>query len=251
MNRRNPTLSLALLALIAGGAAAQDPAPEPDEARERELIRPIMESPTVDPAQQMIELFHRVERNLVEVDGLLYDASAGEGALSDALKDSGMGDLLRGGMERSEGAIETIDEILALAQDQGGSVGSCMKANEQGGEGSPLDQQQGSPQDREQTPERPQGDQQDPQQQESNRQQSNDPNEGGEEPDQEPENREASPPAARATEPGATPFGQDQWGDLPEHVREVFRTEGQSDMPPQYRDWIEAYYRRLNTRRDR
>jgi hypothetical protein len=30
----------------------------------------------------------------------------------------------------------------------------------------------------------------------------------------------------------------------------VFRTKGGADMPAQYRDWIEAYYRRLNRTRD-
>jgi len=30
-------------------------------------------------------------------------------------------------------------------------------------------------------------------------------------------------------------------------VRDLFRREGDgTDLPPQYRDWIDAYYRRLN-----
>jgi hypothetical protein len=29
----------------------------------------------------------------------------------------------------------------------------------------------------------------------------------------------------------------------------LFRTEGGGDLPPQYRDWIDAYHRRLNRRR--
>ena len=37
----------------------------------------------------------------------------------------------------------------------------------------------------------------------------------------------------------------DKWGDLPVHVRDVFRTQGGGDMPAQYRDWIDAYYRRM------
>ncbi len=252
MNERIFTLPLVLFGLLAADASAQDPEPV-DEARERELIRPIMESPTVDPAQQMIELFHRVETKLIEVDSLLYDASAGEVSLSDAARDSGMGDLLRGGMSRSEGAIETIDEILRLAQEQGGSVGSCMNASEQGGGNSPLDkEQQGqSQQQREQTPEKPEGSEQDSQKDPSSNQEQSDPKANGEEPQDDPENRQAAPPTPRATEPGAAPFGQDQWGDLPAHVREVFRTEGQADMPPQYRDWIESYYKRLSKRQGR
>jgi hypothetical protein len=37
----------------------------------------------------------------------------------------------------------------------------------------------------------------------------------------------------------------DRWGDLPIQVREVFRTEGGADLPPQYRDWIDGYYKKL------
>lgn len=48
----------------------------------------------------------------------------------------------------------------------------------------------------------------------------------------------------RTRRPTADPA--DRWGDLPLHVREVFRVEGASDIPPRYRDWIDAYYRRLN-----
>jgi hypothetical protein len=28
-------------------------------------------------------------------------------------------------------------------------------------------------------------------------------------------------------------------------VRDVFRTQGGGDMPAKYRDWIDAYYRRM------
>jgi hypothetical protein len=37
----------------------------------------------------------------------------------------------------------------------------------------------------------------------------------------------------------------DRWGDLPIQVREVFRTEGGADLPPQYPDWIDGYYKKL------
>jgi len=38
------------------------------------------------------------------------------------------------------------------------------------------------------------------------------------------------------------------WGELPIHYRDVFRAEGGAGMPAEYRDWIDAYYRRLNRR---
>lgn len=50
----------------------------------------------------------------------------------------------------------------------------------------------------------------------------------------------------RATAVTSTGNAADRWGDLPIHAREVFRNAGRSDLPPEYHDWIDAYYRRLN-----
>ncbi|MEE8467936.1 MAG: hypothetical protein V3T22_05745 [Planctomycetota bacterium] len=44
--------------------------------------------------------------------------------------------------------------------------------------------------------------------------------------------------------------GGDEWGNLPVHVRELFRAEGGQRLPARYRDWIDSYYRRLNRRSD-
>jgi hypothetical protein len=41
----------------------------------------------------------------------------------------------------------------------------------------------------------------------------------------------------------------DNWGFLPPQVRDVFRTQGGGDLPAQYREWIDAYYKRLNKQR--
>ncbi|MDF1838428.1 MAG: hypothetical protein P1V35_11200 [Planctomycetota bacterium] len=40
--------------------------------------------------------------------------------------------------------------------------------------------------------------------------------------------------------------GSGTWGNLPLHMRDIFRSEGGTDMPARYRDWIDNYYRRLN-----
>jgi hypothetical protein len=40
--------------------------------------------------------------------------------------------------------------------------------------------------------------------------------------------------------------GSGTWGNLPLHMRDIFRSEGGADMPARYRDWIDNYYRRLN-----
>lgn len=74
------------------------------------------------------------------------------------------------------------------------------------------------------------------------------PNEGGENPDPS-EMRPANQTPDQATQ-SARPVaaGAEDWGNLPQHVRELFRAEGGRDVPPRYRDWIDSYYRRLNRR---
>jgi hypothetical protein len=56
----------------------------------------------------------------------------------------------------------------------------------------------------------------------------------------------ANPPGTARDVVGVQPSAQDRWGDLPELPREIFRMQGSGDMPARYRDWIDAYYRRLN-----
>ena len=57
-------------------------------------------------------------------------------------------------------------------------------------------------------------------------------------------------PAPPRTDPSAPPVtpGNDseRWGMLPERVRAVFQNQITDDLPLQYRDWIDSYYRRLN-----
>ena len=48
-------------------------------------------------------------------------------------------------------------------------------------------------------------------------------------------------------EPVLNASDSDEWGILPPKIQEVFRNEGSGDVPVQYRDWIDAYYRRLGT----
>ena len=40
--------------------------------------------------------------------------------------------------------------------------------------------------------------------------------------------------------------GAGRWGELPARVRATFRNQGKDDLPVRYREWIDAYYRRLN-----
>ena len=41
----------------------------------------------------------------------------------------------------------------------------------------------------------------------------------------------------------------ERWGELPARIRATFRRQGKDDLPVQYREWIDAYYRRLSQRR--
>lgn len=229
--------------------------------------------------EEMIKLFHRVERRLGEIDRLLYDASTGQAPL-ESQKESGIGDLIKsatptGGVgamiksssSKSQEAIRDIDKILEIAAANGGSCSGAMGGNKpsQGqpkdgngqpqpgdgqAKGSPLDQQQGKPSDREQTPEKP-GDK-------------GQPKDGGKKPEpsdqnngqpQSPADSKANPENLKTGAPPPIPTAKtdaaqsnERWGDLPVQVRDLFRTEGGGDMPSQYRDWIDAYYRRLNQR---
>jgi hypothetical protein len=72
----------------------------------------------------------------------------------------------------------------------------------------------------------------------------------GRESDATAQNEKNSPPRALETA-RIPPAGdaKDRWGDLPVQVRQVFRSDGDNDLPPQYRDWIDAYYRRLQQQR--
>ena len=115
-------------------------------------------------------------------------------------------------------------------------------ANEPGSK-SPLDDPQGrAPGDRERTPELPDGAPEKMPQE----------SEGGVQPDspfgseERGDNAPGLMPASKPPGDPAQPRGEDRWGDLPPRAREVFRTKGGADLPVQYRDWIDAYYRRLN-----
>jgi hypothetical protein len=245
-----------LAAVLTVAAPAQDPEGPPP-------VPPVPPVPIgeVDPEagrNEMIELFMQVEQRLREIDQLLFDASAGE-VLDEDVEEAGIGDLLRQSTSKAEEVVQGIDRILEIAQQQGGAQ-QAMQGQSQGDkpQGSPLDKQQGQQGEqgeKEQTPEAPGDKQQQPSQEPK----------GGDEPHEEPgksgqpksplesdeesRNEENQPPAGDETGSGTrTVDTTERWGDLPIHVRDLFRSEGGGDMPPQYRDWIDAYYRRLNQR---
>ena len=59
-------------------------------------------------------------------------------------------------------------------------------------------------------------------------------------------------PGADATDRGGPASDANEtWGNLPRHVQDAFRSEGRSELPARYRDWIDDYYRKLNRRSSR
>ena len=116
------------------------------------------------------------------------------------------------------------------------------------GNGAPEDSQQGDKESgrKEQTPDGPK---QDPGQPESEGKEPGTSGQPDSNKDGPPEgNQTAAQPVDAAGAPLMVVNGKDQWGNLPVHLRDLFRAEGGTDLPPRYRDWIDSYYRRLNER---
>jgi hypothetical protein len=130
-------------------------------------------------------------------------------------------------------------------------MSSGMAAGQPSQGRNPLDsERQRGPGEREQTPEAPQrkpggpeqpGKEPDPSKPGGTRPESDrsNPLTGENQPNSPPRVDEGAPPVAPTDD-------ADRWGYLPERVKEVFRNQITDDMPVQYRDWIDSYYRRLN-----
>ena len=76
-----------------------------------------------DDQQEMIRLFHEVERTLGAIDLELADAGAGRIPVPEG-KDSGIERLLRSHGDKSDQAVSGIERILELAQKMGGKGGT-------------------------------------------------------------------------------------------------------------------------------
>jgi hypothetical protein len=195
----------------------------------------------------------------------------------------GIQKLLDNSEERGKSVVAGIDRILELAQHDSTPSSSCQSAgglckngapgsrsgkdskNQDGSKGqgegdseagkSPLDKQGENTTQREATPQSPEkgsdkngaNDGRDPNsgqpKKESAKPLGNDASRSA------ARNSPANPPPGSSTEaPQVGATAADKWGDLPLHVRDVFRAQGGGDMPAQYRDWIDAYYRRMAKR---
>lgn len=251
--RWTPPLMASLLALAAPLTLV---AQEPEDERERieDLLGP------QDPLQQeMIQLFGEVERSLVAIDDLLFEAASGENDLD--LMESGLSELFLETRDRSGEVAEGIDRILELAQEmesqqqqqQQSSSGGSSSSQGQGE--SPLDnrgQESSRRKEDSQTepgaPESGQGEQGENRQNNGpeERDPSGNPRPQDGEPTEEPgTNGEGDQPGSDPLGAGSDPSGVGQWGELPPRVQEIFSNQVSDELPLEYRDFIESYWLRL------
>lgn len=215
-----------------------------------------------DAEAEMRELFRSVEKRLKAIDELLSDASTGMGEGLDKIEEAGIDEILKQSRQESQQVIDSIDRILQISEEQ------SQPSSQGGGSGSPQPQEcqpdpQGSPLNRgqqttprESTPENPQeqpgskepgqeqpgGEQPKPEPQ----QLTPDPKSGLETQDPNPQNVQLGDAPASAKGSASNAGHVERWGTLPQHAQDVFRSEGGTELPAQYRDWIDAYHRRLN-----
>ena len=107
---------------LAGLAFAQ----EGEKAKESEEELPRIEIPDLtgqnSDQEEMIRLFHEVERTLEAIDVELNDAGAGRVPPPEG-RDSAIDRLLRSHGQKSEQAVSGIEQILEVAQRMGGKSG--------------------------------------------------------------------------------------------------------------------------------
>jgi len=258
--------SLALL--LVGGLspsafAAQEP--EPQEGPTPIELPGLMN----EQEQEMLQLFREIEQNLRKVDVLLSDAGAGDTTRLAEIEEAGIGRLLEDSRETSQQVLEDIDRLLEIAQEMGqqsgsaGSPGQPQPGESSGSQGSDSLGRGSQTTRREQTPEGPgeessgqnpqEGQQPEGEEEGDGAQppspQGQTPTDGQESSNTDPTNRQGNDPPVDPTGAGSpNDPAHDRWGDLPVHVQDVFRGEDSEQMPARYREWIDAYYRRLNRR---
>ena len=243
-------IALLAIALPASTQEVEEKAPERPSIQDQNPL-------AQDSQQEILELFKKVERKLRRIDRLLLDASAGDTSSLGEIDESGMDDLFQTPPNEQAGAgsssdlgamlsasqsqgqevLSGIDRIIEIAQEAGSAGAACQKPDPN--KPSPIDDRGQQRTKENQTPDKPQEQKPEPGEQPKDSKPSDD----------EGKNKPAtSTPDTETQDAGPPPQDKDHWGDLPIHVRQVFRAEGGRQMPSQYRDWIDAYYRRLNSR---
>lgn len=251
--------SLTLLLALAVPASPQEQGPPPVDLEGR-----IRQDLGQDPAAQMQELFGRIEKNLRSIDDLLFEAAGSPDLAQDDPQRwrSWIGDTRK----RSEAVLEDIDKLLDLSQQMSSQSRGRSSSNQGQGQQSPESSEQGqSPLDRggAEGQRRQEGGQQGPPPSGS------EPESGGQKPGQQQDgdgpqgNPGSEPTGAEEGGPegqqlsGRRPPGSERgpgsgagqiapWGELPPRVQEIFSNQNAEEVPLQYREWIDSYYRRVS-----
>ncbi len=282
--RTNSMLSMALgLFALAPGTVAQErtgAAPQEAEKQEPKNQDPETQEPEesveeLNPFTQpggggngqdeMAELFIKVDKRLQRVSELLFEASTGDASRADEIGSSGIDELIRAAESasgagsagiaqlleatklQSQQAGTEIERILEIAaENQSNSSGQPSQSPKSEGE-NPQQGQTPSGSRKEEKGEGP------PQGEPGSETQEGEPQKNGETPNggQEQEGSEDGPgkvPPGSETGAARDGSGNEEWGDLPVHLRKVFQNGVSDDVPPRYRDWVDAYYKRLNRR---
>jgi hypothetical protein len=244
--------------LLAAQGAAQEPTP-----------RGVPGTSPTDARSELEQLFAKVEKRLERMSQLLGEASAGDTAALERLGSAGIDELIREAespppsgapsgigalIEATQGhgreLVQEIDRVLEIAREQAqqqqspGSSGGSGQPQQPGGK---QPEQGQSPENSRQMQgeEAPQPGQDQPQPRDGEN-----PSGNQENPAETPQRPGDQPPGADVGAPSGAEDGG-QWGDLPVHVRRVFRNGVGEDVPPRYRDWIDAYHKKLSTRAPR
>lgn len=112
---RTTSIGISFLLFASLSAVGQDkgsPAPPPIEG-----VLPGLGQPA-NPQEEILELFKSVERRLKAIDDLLSDASRGATNKLANVGESGMSDLIRRSRNSSERAVEEINRLLLLLENQ-------------------------------------------------------------------------------------------------------------------------------------
>lgn len=255
--------------------------PKRDDSKIDEL-NPFRQGGGADPQQEMRELFLKVDKRLNRVTELLFEASAGDTSRADDIGSAGIDELIREAESQAGGARSDIARLLEASRAQSeaasGEIGRILEIAEQNqsssSSSSSSGQQQGQPQSsgqpqQGQTPQgsrredkgetgpegESQGQQPQPQQEgegEQNQDQEGDGKPtGDQESNQTPDQQKGDNPPESETGDAANASGNENWGELPVHLRRVFENSVSDDVPARYRDWVDSYYKRLGQRSGR
>ncbi|MEM6671845.1 MAG: hypothetical protein AAF726_03320 [Planctomycetota bacterium] len=279
MITRRWTSAALTLAGFTAGAMAQEPESPPEQPKpvvqEEEKEDDDTDLRDLNPFQppaggpeELQQLFLQVEKRLRRVTDLLYEASSGDMSSANDIGGAGIDELIReaeqgaagasSGISRMLGAtraqgeatLEDIAKILELAEQQqgggGGGGGGQSPPPPGSGQGQPQQGQTPSGSRKEEKGERPPQPGQQQQQGQQPSSQSDDP-QGNQEQEGGPDGPAKAPPESETGDPNAA-NGNEDWGDLPIHLRKVFQNGVSDEVPPRYRDWVDSYFKELNRR---